>query len=334
MMPSMELQQARVVEEHKTQYVIRTADKEYTAVIRGRILLNGKKDFPKVGDYVEYTELSQGQAAIENILPRKTQIIRKAAIGNVPQVIVVNVDIMFIVMGLDADYNVRRLERYLLLAEQSNVKPIIVLNKMDVVPDAEVFVKEVRAIAPTVPIHAVSASTALHIDELNQYFTADTTAVMLGSSGAGKSTMMNWFLGHDKQATQEVREDDGKGRHTTTSRELFKLPNGGYLIDTPGMRTLAIFTTGDPATDVFGDIEELIKECKYADCDHLKSRGCAIQNAIWDGKIDAKHYASYCKLKGEQDYLKTKIGANSNAEHKEMVKKVQKQNKRYLDQEE
>ncbi|MDB5254631.1 MAG: GTPase RsgA [Candidatus Nomurabacteria bacterium] len=330
----MEPKTARVVEEHKTQYILRTPDTEYTAVIRGKILLNGKKDFPKVGDYVEYAELGGDQAVIENILPRKNQIIRKAAIGNEPQVIVTNVDVMFIVMGLDGDYNLRRLERYLLLAEQSNVKPVVVLNKMDVVPDVQPFLDEVRAVAHDAAIHAVSASTELNMEVLKTYFTPETTAVMLGSSGAGKSTMMNWFLGHNKQATQEVREDDGKGRHTTTSRELFALPGGGYLIDTPGMRTLGLFNTGDPTNDTFGDIEALLKECKYSDCDHTKSRGCAIQNAIYDGIIDAKHYASYCKLKGEQDYLKTKIGVNSNAEHKEKVKKIQKQNRRLLDKEE
>ncbi|MEO6333017.1 MAG: ribosome small subunit-dependent GTPase A [Candidatus Paceibacterota bacterium] len=327
------LKTARVVEEHKTQYVIRSADKDYTAVIRGKILLNGKKDFPKVGDYVEFTELGNDQAVVESILPRTTQIIRKAAIGNTPQVIVVNVDIMFVVMGLDGDYNIRRLERYLLLAEQSNVKPIIVLNKMDAVSDVQQFIDEVSSIAPNTPIHAVSATTKQNMDILKTYFGPETTAVMLGSSGAGKSTMMNWFLGFDKQSTQEVREDDGKGRHTTTYRELFKLPEGGYLIDTPGMRTLAIFTTGDPTADVFGDVEALLKECKYADCDHIKSRGCAIQNAIYDGKLDPKHWASYCKLKGEQEYLKTKIGVNSNAEHKQKVRAVQKQNKRYLNSE-
>ena len=169
------------------------------------------------------------------------------------------------------------------------------------------------------------------MDILKTYFGPQTTAVMLGSSGAGKSTMMNYFLGYQKQFTQEVREDDGKGRHTTTYRELFELPEGGYLIDTPGMRTLAIFTTGDPTADVFGDIEALLKECKYADCDHIKSRGCAIQNAIYDGKLEPKHWASYCKLKGEQEYLKTKIGVNSNAEQKAFVKKVRKQNKKFLD---
>jgi ribosome biogenesis GTPase len=322
---------ARVIEEHKTQYVIKTADSEYTAVIRGKILLNGKRDFPKVGDYVKYTELSQGQAVIESILPRTTQIIRKASGTNEPQVIVVNVDVMFIVMGLDADYNLRRLERYLLLAEQSNVKPVIVLNKADTVPDVQPFLDEVQTVAQDVPIHAVSATTALNMEVLKTYFAPETTAVLLGSSGAGKSTMMNWFLGHDRQATQEVREDDGKGRHTTTARELFELPGGGYLIDTPGMRTLAIFSTGDPATDVFGDIEALLKECKYQDCDHSKSRGCAIQNAIYDGVIDAKHFAAYCKLKGEQEYLKTKIATGSN---KELAKKAQKQNRRFLDTEE
>lgn len=331
MMVYMEQNTARVVAEHKTQYVIRIAGTEYTAVVRGKILLNGRKDFPKVGDYVTYTELGNGQAVIETILPRTTQIIRKTAIGNEPQVIVANVDVMFIVMGLDGDYNPNRLERYLMLAEQSAVQPVIVLNKIDAIDDAQPFLDEVGTLAHNVPIHAVSAVTGLNMGTLRSYITADTTAVLLGSSGAGKSTIMNWFLGDTRQDTQSVREDDSRGRHTTTSRELFALPDGGYLIDTPGMRALALFNTKDPTSDVFGDIETLISQCQFSDCDHQKSRGCAVQRAIYDGVIEAKHFANYCKLKSEEQYLASKVAGGGEATaNKERVKKAQKLFRRTL----
>ena len=321
---------ARIIQEHKTQYILRTIEgQEYPAVIRGKFLINGvTQDFPKVGDYVEYSDLGNDQTVIESIFPRTSQIIRKASGTNEPQVIVANVDIIFIVMGLDLDFNIRRLERYLLLAEQSAITPVIVLNKSDTVNDIESYLTQVRSVASGVSIHAVSAISGSGMLALLGHIKKDTTVVLLGSSGAGKSTITNWLMGNTNQATQEVREDDGKGRHTTTYRALFELPGGGYLIDTPGMRELAIFNTGATDTDVFADVEALIAQCKYLDCDHEKNRGCAVQNAIYDGVLEEKHFRSYQKLKKEQAYLQTKLEGESFAEHKQKVKKQQKEYKK------
>lgn len=321
---------ARIVEEHKTQYIIRTTEgKEYAAVIRGKFLIHGvTQDFPKVGDYVQFTELTEGQAVIESIFPRTTQIIRKASGTNEPQVIVANVSIIFIVMGLDMDFNLRRLERYLLLAEQSAITPVIILNKSDTVTTVDDYIIQVKEIAPTIAMHAVSAETGFGMKELLNHFTKETTGVLLGSSGAGKSTITNWIMGNTAQSTQPVREDDGRGRHTTTYRALFELPGGGYLIDTPGMRELAIFTTGATDTNVFADVELLLTQCKYLDCDHEKSRGCAVQNAIYDGILDEKHFRSYQKLKKEQEYLQTKLATGTVLERKQKTKNIQKEFKK------
>lgn len=314
-------QTARVVAEHRTQYVLRAGEVEYRAVVRGKFhLANGEDGFPKVGDYVEFAETTDGQAVIENILPRKSSIIRKESDGTEPQVIVTNVDIIFIVMGLDADFNLRRLERYLALAEQSNIKPVIVLNKSDVAENVEAQREKVAVMVPHVPIHVVSAKKKQNMEELLQYFDKVTTAVLLGSSGAGKSTITNWFLGADAQSTQAIRADDGRGKHTTTSRELFILPKGGYLIDTPGIRELGLYSIDETDLSSFADIDDLMTQCEYADCDHEKSAGCAVQKAVGEGVLDAKRLASYLKLKREQEFLKRKVDERSYAEHRQMLR--------------
>ncbi len=294
---------ARVIKEHKTEYVIRTeGGTEYTAVVRGGFhMQGGGKEFPKVGDYVVFTELPEGEAVIEELLPRRTRMVRKSVSSNEPQVLAANIDVVFVVMGLDGDFNLRRLERYLVLAQESGIRPVIVLNKMDAGTDVASRVADAKALAGAVPVLAVSALRRENMESLLSYFSPETTAVLLGSSGAGKSTITNWFLGHEAQRTQEVREDDARGRHTTTHRELFALPTGGYLIDTPGMRELGMYDPDEIEAGVFEDIEELIPECRFPNCDHDKSAGCAVKKAVEEGRIDADHLASYLKLKKEKD---------------------------------
>ncbi len=298
--------QARVIEEHKTNYIIRIGEEELTATVRGKFHLkeNGTTDFPKVGDFVEFSRTSDGLAVIENILPRKTEVIRQSAGGDDQQVLVTNVDVMLITMGLDNDFSLRRLERYLLLAEQSQIQPVIILNKSDRVDNATDYERQVREIAPTVDIEVVSAKTGTGMESILQYFTNDITAVLLGSSGAGKSTITNWLLQSDTQEVKAIREYDGRGRHTTTSRQLFALPRGGYLIDTPGMRELAVIDTPEDTMDVFADIEALALQCRYPGCDHIKSEGCAVQAALKAGDIDAKHFEGYLKLMNKQSSKK------------------------------
>ncbi len=325
---------ARVVAEHKSNCVIRTSTAEYTATVRGSFHVD--KDFPKVGDYVEYVETSGGQAVIERILPRRTQIVRDATERRTKtgvqkqQIIVTNVDIIFIVMGLDGDFSPKRLERYLLLAQESNTRPVVILNKADVAKDVTGFLSQASSVAGRVPIHVVSAEMGTGMDALRVYMHPDTTAVLLGSSGAGKSTITNWFLGEAIQTTQEVRHDDGRGKHTTTGRELFALPHGGFLIDTPGMRELGMVAGGVDDVDAFAEIRSIAAECKYPNCDHEKSEGCAIREALENGRIDALHFRSYQKLQREQKYNLTKTDHASYVEHKQKVKRRHKEYNKIL----
>lgn len=323
---------ARVTEEHRTRYVITTAHGERSAVVRGKLhyATVEKGEFPKVGDYVTFMPIGDDQATIETILPRTTVLTRKTAEDNERQVMVANVDVMFIVMGLDLDFNIRRLERYLSLAEQSGVRGVVVLNKTDLVRDSEEKKNLVIRISGDTPVHVVSAVTGEGMESLRTYIGADTTVVLLGSSGAGKSTMTNWILNSARQATQGIREDDGKGRHTTTQRQLFSIPTGGYLIDTPGMRELAVGITEDEESNVFEDIEILARSCRFPDCDHVKSAGCKIQEAIANGSLDESRFHSYQKLQREQKFLASKVDDEAEYERKQQVKKIHKQRNKFL----
>ncbi|MFT5436629.1 MAG: ribosome biogenesis GTPase, partial [Ulvibacter sp.] len=251
---------ARVTEEHKTNYIISDGEKEITATVRGSFFTGD--NFPKVGDQVVFTDISEDKAVIEKVLPRTSVIIRKDIGTASTQVIAANVDLIFIVMGLDKDFNVGRLERYLLLAKQSEIKAVIVLNKSDTVEKIDDYVQQVKAISGTSPVYAVSALNNENIEALISHLTPDTTAVLLGSSGAGKSTITNRLLNKDTQKVSEVRKNDSRGRHTTTSRQLFILPTGASLIDTPGMRELGVLDSSDEDEDaVFSKINELSKQC-------------------------------------------------------------------------
>jgi len=288
---------ARIIEEHKNNYVIKDVAKdiELIATVRGSFF-NGNA-FPKVGDFVQFDEVSSDKAIIEKIQPRTSTVARYDPETSSEQIIVVNVDIIFIIMGLDNDFNLNRLERYLLLAKKCAIKPVVILNKGDTVENTSHYIEEVGGLAGAVPIYAVSALSGVGMDEsFLKHITTDTTAVLLGSSGAGKSTITNWLLKDNKQKTGAVREDDSKGRHTTTSRQLFSLPSGGFLIDTPGMRELSILgatTKNEDAT--FTLLDTLSRQCEFTKCDHNKTRGCAIVSAIESGDITEKQLQSYNK---------------------------------------
>ncbi len=331
-MSKHELQVARVVAEHKTQYIIRYDGTEILATVRGKFHL--EEDFPKVGDFVEFVKSSSGQGFIEKVLPRKTKVVRdnsersRRFVLERPQVIVANVDVVFIVMGLDNDFNKSRLERYILLAKQSDVKAVIVLNKVDMVKDPEIYEMDVKKVSGDIPVHLVSALSGFGMEFLLPFFSSGETGVLLGSSGSGKSTITNWLLGKEKQAVQNVREDDSRGRHTTTSRELFSLPRGGYLIDTPGMRGLGMvddFLKVDQG--VLRDIELLIKNCSFSDCDHEKSEGCAVLDSIQKGELEQKHFDNYQKLKKESEQSKKKVTRETIVNRKKRVQNIYKDRK-------
>jgi ribosome biogenesis GTPase len=316
------MNKARVIEEHKTNYIISDNDCEYTATVRGSFF--EADSFPKVGDFVIYNEVADGKAVIEEILPRTTTISRKAVGAGGEQVIVANVDVMFIVMGLDGDFNLSRLERYLLLARQSGVKPVIILNKCDSVDEPESFIERTRENAGEVPIQAVSAITGENMETLLEHLDTSTVAVLLGSSGAGKSTITNWLLCEDRQQVQDVRTDDSHGRHTTTSRQLFTLPNGGFLIDTPGIRELGVQSTEVDEEVVFAKLEELSEQCRFPNCDHEKSKGCAILEAVKAGEIEERQFKNYQKLQRERLFEESKHDEEVSRNYKHKQKNLHK----------
>ena len=317
------MKKARVTEEHKTNYVIYDGEKELTATLRGSFL--AEKRFPKVGDYVMFTDLTKGKAVIEEILSRTSEIARKDPESGIPQVIVVNVDVVFIVMGLDNDFNINRLERYLLLVKQSKVKAVVVLNKSDVVENLKKYVDQVEAVTGTVPVHAVSSLTNNNMEAIAAYLSPSITAVLLGSSGSGKSTITNYLLGADTQKVSSVRDEDSKGRHTTTSRQLFRLSSGACLIDTPGIRELGVLdSTTEDEKDLFSRITNLSHECQFANCDHEKSKGCAILEAITDGSITEREVNNYYKLQKERAFEESRPEGVLSKGLKNKIKKLRR----------
>lgn len=317
------MKKARVIEEHKTNYTILDGETELTANVRGSFFAEG--NFPKVGDYVTYTDTSIDKAVIEEILPRHSIITRKDVGTGLSQVIVANVDVIFIVMGLNKDFNLSRLERYLLLAKQSKILPVIILNKCDEVTDIDEYINQAKAITGNTPIYAISALNNLNLEALLTHLTKVTTAVLLGSSGAGKSTITNRLLNADTQKVSGVRADDSRGRHTTTSRQLFTLPSGASIIDTPGMRELAILeNTNEDEEAIFLEIEDLASQCEFSNCDHEKSKGCAVLEAISSSDLTERQYKNYQKLKHEREFEESKHDEELSREHKQKKKKLLK----------
>ncbi len=290
------MQTGRVVAEYRASYDVMIDGVVHTASLRGHFHDAETTRFPKVGDYVTVATTGDQRVVIEEVLSRTNAIARLAPHDNVPQIMVANVDYLLIVMGLDSDFSIPRLERYIALAFQSDVQPVIVLNKADVVLDTTEFTAAVAAVADGVPVCLVSAVTGAGMDQLLPYVSNGKTVVLLGSSGAGKSTITNYLLAAAAQPTQGLRERDGRGRHTTTHRQLFMLPTGGYLIDTPGMRELALVSEEEAAADAFGDIDELATQCRFTNCDHEKSAGCAILAAVASGEVEAERFERYLKL--------------------------------------
>jgi ribosome biogenesis GTPase len=319
------MKEGRVIEVHRTNFIIKSGDVEHVATVRGSFHEEG--DFPKVGDYVSYELLDDGQAVIELVKPRTSLIKRKSASTDEEQIMVTNVNLIFIVMGLDGDYNISRLERYLLLAKQSDIPAVVVLNKTDATDRFEEQLQEVEAAVGTVRVISISALTGEGMIAIKDCFTPETTAVLLGSSGAGKSTMTNWLLGDDAQLVNETRADDNRGRHTTTSRQLFELPFGGFLIDTPGMRELGVMEGESTAEiEVFQKMEKLAAECKFRNCDHDKSAGCAVIEALETGELEEREFQNYQKLVREREFLASKDSTNSARYHAQNHKREQQKN--------
>jgi ribosome biogenesis GTPase / thiamine phosphate phosphatase len=303
----------RVAFESRGHYTILTERGTVPAVLTGKMRREARSsiDLPVVGDWVALSGASSeeesgmsGSRLITMLMPRKTCFVRKAAgQETLPQPAAANVDFVFVVCGLDGNYNVRRVLRYVAATWESGAVPVVVLTKADVHPEPDTAVAETEAAVPGVEVLAVSARTGRGLDSLLRFLAPRKTVALLGSSGAGKSTLVNTFAGADIRKTTAVREDDSRGRHTTSARQLICLPNGAFVIDTPGMRELALWTGEEGLGDGFPDIEELAASCRFSDCSHETEPGCAVLAALADGAIDADRYESYRKLRREAAYL-------------------------------
>jgi len=292
----------RVAVQHRGLYVLAGDEGETEANVSGRLRHEG--EIPAVGDWVAHRD-----GVIHAVLERRSAFVRRAAgIETVAQVVAANVDTAFLVTSLNGDLNPRRLERYLMLAWESGADPVIVLTKLDLADDLEAALASVESVAIGVPVVAVSSITGEGLDALAPYLGEGTTAVLLGSSGVGKSTLVNALLGEERQRVAEIRAD-GRGRHTTVHRELLRVPGGGLVLDTPGMRELRMWDADSGMSDTFGDIDELAAGCRFSDCEHRTEPGCAVRGAVDRGRLE-----SWRKLARELEHLELKQDRRARSE--------------------
>ena len=332
--PEGELVLGRVAVEHRGAYAVYTDGAEAWGELAGKLRYEaaGRGELPAVGDWVALQLRPEGKATIHAVLPRRTKISRKVNLGETEeQVLAANVDTIFLVSSLNRDLNIRRLERYLATAWESGAEPAIVLNKADLCPVEEraALVGEVEAVAFGVPVHPVSAVTGEGVDEVRPYFGPGRTVVLLGSSGVGKSTLINRVLGVERLETQDIRAGDDRGRHTTTHRELIVVPGGGLVIDTPGLRELQLWGESSGGLgEAFQDVADLAATCRFADCVHETEPGCAVRAAIRTGALTADRLESYRKLQRELARLERRRDARLQSLERKKWRQFSKQQRR------
>jgi ribosome biogenesis GTPase / thiamine phosphate phosphatase len=317
---------------HIFRVIVEGGEIEVTTSGRLKHQASSRSELPAVGDWVVVRRRAdQASGDIVAVLPRRSCFSRKAA-GNVTdeQVVAANVDVAFIVMGLDADFNLRRLERYLLLARESGASPVILLTKTDLAADLPARMAEVTALASGVPVHALSPRRNEGLEQVTAYLRPGRTAALLGSSGVGKSTIINRLAGDEARRTREVRGSDSRGRHTTTHRELVTLPDGGLIIDTPGMRELQLWDVGEAVSETFDDIEMMTSGCRFTDCRHRNEPGCAVKAAVADGRLASARLESYLKLQDEVAFLARQQDERAQLEEKRRSKVIHKALKQHL----
>ncbi len=316
----------RVVREEREMYLVMTGDGETLAEVTGRLrhTAAGRADFPTVGDFVALARCpGGGNATIHGVLPRRSCISRKIA-GAITdeQLLAANVDTVFLVSGLDGDFNPRRIERYMAAAWDTGAQPVVVLNKVDLCDNPEARIEEVRALIPGVRVHAVSATTGQGMDAIKVYLRPGKTVVFLGSSGVGKSTLTNALAGEEMQEVRGLRKGDGHGRHTTTARQLISIAGGAMIIDTPGLREVALWGDESDLSGTFEDVEQVIARCRFSDCQHRSEPGCAVRQAIADGTLDAGRLENYRKLQRELRHLEARQNHRMRMEERARSKQI------------
>jgi ribosome biogenesis GTPase len=320
-----DIEPARVIAEHRERYTVAASDGEVSAVLGGRArhVASGRDDLPAVGDWVGVScGAGDGTAVVRYVIPRRSAFVRKTAGDTTePQVVAANVDVALIATALPGDLSTRRLERYLTLAWESGATPVVLLTKSDLSDGVEAALAQAALAAPGAEVIAVSAVTGDGIDVLAAHLQPGRTAVLIGSSGVGKSTLVNRLVGDEHQRTAALTTV-GKGRHTTTHRELVRLANGALLIDTPGMRELQLWTADDGLDSTFADFEEYAASCRFRDCTHDEEPGCAVREAVEAGKLSPARLEHWHHLRRELAYLARKRDARAMAEERSRVKSI------------
>jgi ribosome biogenesis GTPase len=322
--PPQGLTAGRVTEVQRSQYTVITEHGEVSATLKGSFVHDAviRADLPCTGDFVHLQYNSNGSSLIVSVLPRRSKFSRTDFSGhgyahikaNREQVVATNFDYVFILSSLNQDFNVNRILRYLTQAWQSGGQPIIILTKADLAEDINTPLTNVTQAAPGVPVHVISAHTGCGLDGLCEYLQPGKTIVFLGMSGVGKSSLLNALMNQEVMAVKDIREDDSRGRHTTTHRQLFMLPplanavHGAMVIDTPGMRELGLYAADEGISTSFSDIEELFTKCRFSNCHHQTEPDCAVLAALADGSLSKEHWERYIAQTKENKFVDDRIG--------------------------
>ncbi len=328
--PEGTLAPGRVAEEHRGELVVLWAGGSLRAEVAGRLryTASGPEDLPGVGDWVAVAPRpDEGRGTVVHVLPRRSALLRKAPERPVAaQLLAANVDTVLVVVSANQNFRARRIERILALARDGGAMGVVVLSKRDVAEDLQARAAEAAVAAGGAPLVVLSALTGEGVEELEPYLGAGRSAVLIGSSGVGKSTLANRLLGEERLATREIRAADDKGRHTTTHRQLLPLPTGGVLIDTPGLREFGLWGGDEEGVgSAFPEVEALLGTCRFADCGHGNEPGCSVRSALEAGTLDRDRWDSYWKLQREVEHLRSKRSARARHEHRKKMKKFSRQ---------